>query len=92
MNRIRKAKIIRRLVAELKVQENLYDQMSLDILKIDSRSKEWDDFIIKYNLCSYKISFLNKQIHILQTTGRTLGHAYEDPYTIYGVHNYAMMP
>ncbi len=86
MNQIRKAKTIRKLQADLAIQEALYDKLSKELILIKSNSHEWDDFVEKYNQCAYRIGFISKQIEIVERTGKTLGKAQDDGYQIYGRH------
>ena len=86
MNRIRKAKMIRQIQAELTIKEATYDQLSKEIVELNSYSPEWSVAVEKYNDCAYKIGFLTKQIEVLEKTGKTLGKAQDENHKIYGKH------
>jgi len=78
--------MIRKIQAELTIKEEIYDQLSKEIVTVNSYSPEWVLIVEKYNECAYKIGFLNKQMEILERTGRTLGKAQDENHKIYGKH------
>ena len=79
-----KAKNLIILEERLKKAEEKYDILSLELVKIDAKSKEWEIACSIYNNCATNIHFINKQIEVLNRTGKMLGDSEEYTHTVIG--------
>jgi len=88
MTNVSKARNLAKIREQLIVQNDLYDSLSLKLISINiyKEKKEWEDVNEKYNLCANKINFLNKQLEIVERTGKLLGDMNEYDYVIFGKH------
>lgn len=79
-----KSKNLQMLSERLKLEEAKYDALSLRLIKIDSKTKEWEEVSNLYNISATKIYRLGIQIEIVNRTGKMLGDSEEYAHTVIG--------